>query len=174
MARFFRHSMPLWWRRGSSVFLALSWLSGFFFGSLIFYITGSSFSSLMRGVIYGSVSIVGLMSVSVLPFLISAFAVYISKPSLLLIVSFGKAFLFSFVSLGIMDGFASTGWLIRWLLMFSDLISLPVLYWFWNRHISGDIPFSAAESLLVLSLCILVGSVDYCYVSPFLANLINT
>lgn len=172
MARFFHQDLPLWWRKGSAVFLALFWTVGLLFGVSFFFFAGKIFSSLMLGVLYGSVSIVGLLCVTVLPFLFSAFAVYLSEPWLLLLVSFWKAFQFSFVSLSILSCFGSAGWLFRWLLMFSDLISLPVLFWYWSRYISGEQGFSCTESLLILSVCILIGSFDYGYVSPFLAELI--
>ena len=172
MARFFHQELPTWWRKGCTAFLALSWLAGLLFGAAMFLSAGNHILPWMRGVPYGSVSISGLLCVTALPFLFSAFAVYISEPRLLLLVSFGKAFLFSYVSLGILSCFGSAGWLIRWLLMFSDLMFLPALYWFWQRHISGSFRFSGTESLLMLSFCMLVGSIDYCCVSPLLAELI--
>lgn len=172
MARFFHHGLPLWWRKGSACFLALSWFLGLLSGAAIFFSAGIAYFSWMRGVLHGSVSIVGLLCVTVLPFLLSAFAVFISEPWLLLPISFGKALLFSFISLCVLESFGSAGWLVRWLLMFSDLLFVPVLYWFWHRHISGEHCFSGSVSLLLLSLCILIGSIDFCYVSPYLANLI--
>lgn len=173
MARIFHHGLPDFWRKGSTTFLALSFLLGLVFGVAVFSAAGDSFLSLMRGILSGSVSIVGLLCVTFLPFLFSAFAVSISEPWLLLPVSFGKAFLFSLVSLGLLQGFGSAGWLVRWLLMFSDLVSLPLLYGFWQRHISGERRYCFAECFALLSFFFLIGSVDYCCISPFLADLIH-
>lgn len=157
-----------------SVALALFWICGILCGASLFLMAGSSNASLMRGLVSGSVSIVGLLGVTVLPFLISAYAVSISEPKLLFPVCFGKAFCFSYVSAGILWSFGSAGWLIRWLLMFSEFLTLPVLYGYWQRHISGKHPFSGMETGCILALLILIGSVDYRCISPFLAMLINS
>ena len=65
----------------------------------------------MRGAAARPVSIVSLLGVTMFPFLLSAFAVYISEPWLLLIVSFGDAFVLSFVSLGVMQCSGIEMWL---------------------------------------------------------------
>ena len=161
-------------RRGSTLVLALFWISGILSGVAAFCFAGNPLLPMMRGILDGSVSIVGLLCVTVFPFLVSAFAVYICAPWLLFAVSFLKGFLFGFLSAAILVAFGSAGWLIRWFLMFSELVSLPLLYWFWVRNISGERGFSGAEVLVILSLLILIGSVDYCCISPFLAMLINS
>lgn len=173
MARFLHYHLPDLWRKGAWFFLAFSWLSGLICGICAFSCAGNSAFSVMRGAFSGSVSIVGLLGVTVLPFLFSAFAVFISKPGLLLVASFGKAFLASYVSLAVMLAFGSAGWLIRWLLCFSSCAAAPLLYWYWLRYISGERKFSGFEVFLLISLLIFIGSLDYCVILPFLAGLIN-
>ena len=173
MALFFRPVFPHWWRKSAAVFLALSWLAGLMLGVVLFVHTDGCFSSLMRGALDDTVSIVVRISVAVLPFLFSAFAVYIFKPGLLLPVCFLKAFAFSFVSVGVLSSFGSGGWALRWLLMFTDILSLPVLYFYWRQHISGDVCFSGSGTFFMLSLLILIGCIDCCCISPFLAGLIS-
>lgn len=130
-----------------------------------------SFLLLMRTVISCRVSIVGLFTVSYLPFLFSAFAVYIRKTMLLLHIIGIKSFIFVFCGLACYAAFPSCGWLVRTLLQFSDFLLLPVLCWFSVRHMSGhgnlkrDFAFCTA-------LFVIAGSVDYCVVSPFLVMLI--
>lgn len=171
MARLF-HGDLLYFRQSCrSTILALFWISGLIAGAAAYFFAGHFLSSLMHGILSGSVSIVSLLCVTVLPFLFSAFAVYICEPRLLYPICFGKAFLFSVVSMAVWISFGSAGWLVRWLLMFSDLVSLPLLYLFWLRHISGQRSFSGLEILLVASACMLIGSVDYCCISPFVAML---
>ena len=51
--------------------------------------------------VFAPVSIVGLLGVTLLPLLCSAFAVYISRPGLLMAAAFCKAFLFGFIALGV-------------------------------------------------------------------------
>ena len=172
MARLFKVDFPLWWRKGSTHFLALCWTAGLLTGMAAFFFADDILLLWMRGVPEGTVSIVGLLAVSVFPFLLSAFAVFIGWPRLLLLIAFWKAAVFTYVSCGLLTGFDSVGWLLRWFLMFSSLSSLPVLYWFWRRYIPGERAVSFAEVFLLLSLFVLLGSIDFCWISPFLANLI--
>lgn len=173
MARFLLHESPDSWRKGRTVFLALSFLAGLVSGILVFFVAGESILSLMRSALYCPVSIVGLLCVTALPFLFSAIAVFLSEPWLMGPISFGKAFFFSLLSLGTMAGFGSAGWLVRWLLMFSDLMGLPLLYLYWQRHVSGMQAFSLMEAFVFASLFVLIGSIDYCLFSPLLAGLIH-
>lgn len=174
MARFFCPGSSLWWRRGCRFFLACSWLSGLVCGILVSLSAGSLLVSLMRSTLYVPVSIVGLLCVTILPFLFSALAVFLSRPGLLLPICFAKAFLLAFVSVGILRAFGSAGWLLRWLLLFGDCASVPVLYWFWLRYISGNRPLCGWEAISMLSLGLLIGSVNYSVISPFLVRLIET
>lgn len=164
---------PCQGRKGFRFYLAFSWISGLICGSVVSVSAGTSLSSLMRGALYASVSIVGVLCVSVLPILFSAYAVFLSNFALLLPVCFTKAFLFSFVSLGISRAFASAGWLMRGLLLYSDWTSLPILYWFWLRSLSSDRPVTLWETLLVFALMGLVGSIHFGIISPFLVRLIG-
>ena len=173
MARFLLHESPKSSRKGSTVFLALSFSAGLTGGILTFIAAGQSIFPLMRSTLSGSVSIVSLLCVTALPFLFSAVAVFLSGPQLLFPIAFGKAFFFSFFSLGTMAAFGSAGWMIRCLLMFSDLMGLPLLYYYWQRHIPGGHAFSSMEAFAFFSLFFLIGSIDFCLISPFLAGLIH-
>lgn len=173
MARFFCSGLPHWWRKGCRFFLAFSWLAGLACGILVYLSAGNFLLSLMRSTLYVPVSIVGLLCVTTFPFLLSAFAVFLSKPVLLLPICFGKAFLFAFASIGILQAFGSAGWLLRWLLLFSDCASIPLLYWFWLRYLPGYRSLSGWEAASMLSLWLLIGSVNYSVISPLLARLIE-
>ena len=102
MAQLFHRNMPAWWRKYCFLFLAFCWIAGLLSGASACLAAGDSLNSLMRGAAARPVSIVSLLGVTMFPFLLSAFAVYISEPWLLLIVSFGDAFVLSFVPLGVM------------------------------------------------------------------------
>lgn len=161
-------------RKGRTMVLALAWLLGLVAGYELYLSMDSDISSLMRGVSHDSVSIVGLLLSVLLPFLCSAFAVFISLPGLLIPIGFGKACLLSFVSFGILLSYGSAGWLFRLLLMFSDIFTAPLLYWYMHRHLQPDSRFSMPESIAVLSVSILIGSIDSVYILPFLAGMINS
>lgn len=173
MTRFFCSDLPHRWRKGCHFVLAFFWLTGLVSGILVCLSAGDSFVSWMRSTVYWSVSIVGLLFVTIFPFLISAFAVFISRPGLLLPICFCKAFLFSLVSMGTVQAFGSAGWLIRCLLLFSDCVSVPLLYWYWLRFLPGTRTFCGWETVAILALGALIGSVDYRIISPFLVHLIK-
>ncbi len=160
-------------RKGCRFILAFCWLAGLICGIFIYLSSANSLTSMMRSVLYAPVSIVGLLCVTVLPFLLSAFAVFFFRPVWLLPICFAKAFLFAFISMGIVQDFGSAGWLIRCLLLFSDCIGVPILYWFWMRCLSDDRRLSGWELTWIFSLVLLVGSVNKSIISPVLAHLIE-
>lgn len=172
MDRFLHLHLPTRLRKGSVSFLAFGWILGLVSGFLFSLYAGDSLSTTMRAAASGCVSIPGLLSAIFLPLLFSAFAVYISQPWLLIPIAFGKAFLFSYLGVGVMAAFGSAGWLIRWLLMFSDSCSLPLLWWYWLRAVSGQRCFAVRNTAAAFAVALIIGSVDYCMVSPVLANLI--
>lgn len=157
--------------RFSDIFLILFWLMGLVSGIVLFCKSAYLFLPLMRGIFRKSVSIVCLYCVSILPFVLSAFAVSFNRQLLLYPICFLKALSFTFVSGAVWVTSGSAGWLVWRLLMFCDVTSLPLLYWYCRRHISGLRSFSLTEFLLVASLVFLLGSIDYCCISPWLAML---
>ena len=146
-------------------FLCLFWVLGFLLGadnSSLFY----DLNSLMRGGLLCSVSIVSLLTVSFLPFLFSAFVVAIGLRWLLYPICFLKAFCCSFACTAIHVAFGSAGWLMCFLLAFSDLLTMPMLFLYWLRHISDLRFFSGTECVFFLSIYTLIGCIDYYYVAP--------
>ena len=173
MVRFFRCKILQSPRRVYAVFLAFALLLGVILGSLCSGFAEPVLFLLMRTAAESRVSIVCLLPVMLLPIFLSAFAVSSSKTVLMLLICFSKAFLFSFVSLGISQTYGSAGWLIRSMLLFSDCLTTPMLYWFWLRHLPENRPYVGWETFGMSALGILIGSVDYRIISPFLASLIE-
>ena len=153
-------------RRHSPLFLALFYLAGILFGILGGFHSGAFFLPLMHSFHADSVSIVSLICLNFSPFLLSALAVFLSVPNLLLPISFGRGFLYAFVSMGVASWFGSAGWLVRFLLLFSDTLSMPLLYCFWQRHISCDRPLDLWEVFLYFSLVSLIECAYFQVISP--------
>ncbi len=158
-------------RKYHTIFLAFLWVIGLTLGIRFASFAGDSLLSLMRGSAFGAVSIVNLLAVTLLPFLFSAFAVYIRSACFLAVLCFIKSFSFGFVSTGLVMAWGSAGWLIRLLFMFSDLICLVPLWWCWIRF-PWDLPTSGFRPVIV-SAGVAAGIVclDYLCISPFLARL---
>ena len=173
MDRFLYLNLPKLSCRVSPFLLAVFFFLGHFLGVCFSLGAGDSFFLMMRMAAFTPVSISGLLSAATLPFLFSAVAVYFKRPVLLLSVAFMKAFCFSCVGLGVIACFGSAGWLIWFLLQFSDCCAMPLLYWYWRRHIRGNGAFDWAVSMMLLSALLLVGAFDYCVISPFLADILT-
>jgi hypothetical protein len=107
------------------------------------------------------------------PLLLSAFAVYISHYWLIPVISFIDAFAFSYHSALIFRIYQGSGWLIQNLLLFSGVLSLPVLWFVWlqitNSHRSKFLRCFFAGFLAVATIV----SIDYRFISPFLAELLT-
>ena len=144
--------------------LALVWILGLCFGQAVYLVSEPSSVSLMRSSICSAVSIVCLHH-TVFPFLLSAIAYFLHTPRILLLLSFGKAFLFSYASLAVCNLFGTAGWMARWFLMFSDQCTLPVLYFFWHRCLSAKRGGSFPEALLLAAIAFLIASIDYSIIS---------
>ena len=171
MGNIFRRFVSIFFRNSSLLLLLLIWFLGLLLGSFLTAALGESFFLLMRTAASSRVSIVGLIASSYLPFLFSAFAVYIGKPKLLYLCCFVKALLFASCAYASLTAFQSAGWLVRCLLQFSDILLVPALCWFSIQQVSGEGSLRRDFSFCTV-LFLLAGSLDYCVVSPFLVMLI--
>lgn len=153
--------------------LPIVWITGFAVGIFVSQLAVPLLLPLMRGMSFDSVSIVGLIVSSSVPFLISAFAVIYSRPVVLLSVCFLKTCFYTLSSVCLMQHYREGGWLIRWFLMAHENLGLPVLYLFWLRYFRlGKIP-SATECIWLGSLEILILTFAYRIAAPLYAALEN-
>ena len=171
MARFMHWFISIPPRKWASGFLALCWSGGLICGISLFALTGDTASLIVQAASCG-VSIRNLMMANLLPFLFSAFVVYLRQPKLILLIAFFRGCLFSYVAMGIVTAFGSAGWLVQILLMFSDLLLTVLLYFYWLQHISGVQRFSAMQSAAVAASVFLLASVDYCWIAPILVRIL--
>jgi len=159
-------------RKWRTIFLAFLFFLGLAYGLYCFINSQNMLFPLMLGSYAGSVSIVSFFASSILPFLLSAIAVSFSIPWLIYFLSFTEAFLFSFVSLLVIFSFQPVGFLIRFLFLFGDITTLPILYFFWHKYLSSNSSYLYSGIFLFLSYGCLIGCIDYCMVLPFGAKFI--
>lgn len=165
--------LAVFWHRECRRFLAFSLIAGLILGALTASSASDSVMLLMRLAICRPVSIVGLLSICLLPFLFSVLAVFLSKSWLLIPVCFSKAFNYSFCALIISRIAGDPGWLLHILFLFSDTCLFVMLCWFWIRHITGMRATVIRDAAICIVVFIVLGALDYCYISPFLAMLIK-
>ena len=172
MDRFLNLSISFLHCKSKHKFFAFVWVSGLILGALTSVSADISLASTMRAALCGGMSIFGLLVVVLLTLFLSAYAVYFSQPVLLVSVVFLKAFLFAYTGAGLLTLYPSSGWLIRYLLMFSDTLMMPLLWWFWLCAESGErvalLHRTAFSTLVACS----IGCVYYALIAPFLARLI--
>ena len=100
-------------------------------------------------------------------------AVFISNKWLLLLLAYSKAFSFSYTWVCLLTIFDSSNWLMRVLLMFGDVLALPVFWLVWLRFGSTHRRSALLACVYGAVLVSLIGCVDYTVVVPFWAQLID-
>ena len=174
MARFLyhRHSssglIPGRW-----LILVLCWVLGLLAGAACSLSAGEPLISLMYSAVERRVSFISLLGILILPFLCSAFAVYIHTPGILFLICFLKAFSFGFVFAAVCAAFSNSFWLVRWLLLFSESLLIPVLFWFWLHFLSGQRRRLLFPSVVSAAAILLITAIDHTYISAFLAELMR-
>lgn len=172
VARFLhRYSAP-GRRKYTVLILAFIWCFGLLCGIRAASYAGDSFVSMMRMAACRPVSIVNLLTVSVLPFLFSAVAVYLRSWHLLAAVCFFRALLFGFISCGVYLAFASAGWLVWLMIMFSDILCLVPLWWYWISGTGHSMHSIYRTAVCFVAVCLIV-SLDFRFIAPSLVYAIE-
>ena len=170
MSFFFPRNLVVASRRSCKLILSFLWSFGLFSGVSVAACADNPVS-LMRACCDAGVSIVGLLTVPFLPFLISAFAVYCSALPVLYLTGFCKSFLLGFCVCAVSTGFPGGGWLMCLLLLFTDLLTVPGLFLFQFRCLSGCkgiLQQGLWTALWFVAVCI----ADYLWVVPLLRDII--
>ena len=154
-------------RKGMSFLLACCWVCGLLCGVICSSISSPETFSLMRRIVSSPVSIVGLLNAVLIPFLLSALFSLLSIDWVVLCITFFQAFLFSFVSLGMLLSFGSGGWLLRFFLSFGNCAALPLLFWCWMRIVSAGVDHFVITLVLIFFLFVIAIILDYHVIAPF-------
>ena len=141
-------------------------------GALFAGTSGDSYFLLMRMAASRPVSIVGSAVSVFIPFLVSVFIITHSKPWLVYLICGVRIFLFSSAASAIGRSFGSAGWLVRLMLQIPDLCLIPVLIWFSAVTLAGNC--TKRVMICCILLAAMIGMLDYCVISPFLADLIDS
>lgn len=151
--------------------LAFIWTVGIIFGVMASDAFSFDYYSLMDRVLNASVSIVDLLVCAFLPFAFTLAALWLMQPGLLFILCFLKA-----LALGVLWNFCflcfgGAGWLIRGLLLFSQIASIPACWYLWILYCYKK-PFPGKLSVGLLSIYLLIVTfLDYYLAAPFLRRL---
>lgn len=171
MNRFSGSRFPKLSCSASAWFLAFFFLSGLLFGMVVCCRHDPVISSWMRVLPLADVSIVGLLLCTFFPFLFS-YVSWVLNPAFLFPVCFCRAFLFGLVHLSAFLAWEHGGWLMRWLILFSDCLSLPLLYCFWRRCLSERSVHRCSLSMFAVFF-LLIGTVDFYLILPNLGAILS-
>ena len=172
MGSFFHRYFPETRRKSIAAYLAFAWFAGLLVGSGLALLPGANSTSMMRMTLCSPVSISGLLAIMYLPLLFTAFAVYISQIWFLIPICFFKAFFFSYVAAQFSLLLPSGAWFLRFLVLFSDCLAIPVLYMIWIRACNQTGREVFRSCALAGSMFSLIGIIDYCIISSFLIRLL--
>lgn len=149
--------------------LGACWIAGLLFGMYAAVASGNSLLLMMRGDV-STVSIPGLLIIS-LPFLLTAVAVFLSHPGVLVPMVLWEAFGFGFCAYGFVISFGGAYWLAWLLLMFPRVAAVPLLMWLWLRCCEVPNRYRIGEIAACGAAVALVGVVDHCLIAPCAAVL---
>ena len=151
--------------------LAFLWVVGFVCGCSCAD-CADNLVPLMLACCNAGVSIVGLFLVPFLPFLITAAAVYCSAPLFVYLTGLCKSFLLGFCICAVYSGFSGGGWLVCLLLLFTDILTAPVLLWFQLRAIPGPEKNIRKCGILAVAWFAAVSAADHIWIAPLLRKII--
>ena len=169
-----RFHFPIWSlpnRKTETFVLAAAVVLGHLAGIWLSSAAGEQIPDVVR-ILSDGAAFPGRIAVLLLPLLCSAGAVYVGQPVLLLPIAFWKALSFSYVFSGLSFSWTGAGWLVGSLSMFSGFLSLPVLCWYWLRHLDGR-SFDLSGFLTALVFLLAIALADFWVISPFLLNIIT-
>lgn len=150
----------------NKILMYFAWLVGMLVGFLFAFGNEASARLVMSPVIFSRSSYFGLISVLILPYIISAFVLLLSRPLWLVPIVFLRAFTFGFVYFIVSFAYQEAGWIARILIMFADSISVVLWLWFILGHPTDKSSKMEITLLLFSLVSIVVGVIDYCFISP--------
>ena len=153
--------------------ICFSWILGLCIGFVYSLHISADSLSFFHLIPYNRASLMSLLLIIILPFVISAILIYYSKPFFLFFIVLFKAFCFSFCSCSIIITFGWAGWLIRWLLLFSDSCSVVLWLWFLFRYSVNTTSCISTDLFLCITASVSVGCFDSCILAPFSVLLLN-
>ena len=169
MDRFVHLRFANYLRKYAVLILACSWSVGLILGIQVAKGVPGDFLSWNCTV--QNVSLPGALIVALFPIVVSVLLMYMGQFWLIPVVAFLKSFSFAYVSWILMREFGSACWLIQFLVMFSDCISLPLLWWFWCHMMksaqNAPISLSVPMGLMLIAIVVL----NHRFILPILSSL---
>ena len=150
----------------SSVPILLAWSAGFPAGLLLADRLGSDGLLWMRRGAVAPVSIVLLSFALVLPFILAALAAFFSLKHFCAILAFLRTASFGCCAVLCVRAFGDVGWNVLGLLLFPQIISLPLLLFFFLRRSMWGTRFLPGDLGISISAVLLAGMAECWLLAP--------
>ena len=155
-------------RKCSSASLLTSiWLGGLLTGTVLTFLSLEHMSVLSAFICQSFFTMPRKFLTGILPFLLSAIAVYFSRPGWVYCICGIKAVLFAACSVLICNYYGQAGWLACGLFMFFDIYSLPLLFFYWLWILSDRRDRNIRVSMIFLIPILVLIFLDYRIVDPY-------
>lgn len=156
-------------RFSSNSLLSTIWLSCLLIGVVFALRAANNHASLARWIIKIYSAAPQKYMLLILPFLLSAAAVFISRPYWLYCICGIQAVLFSVSASILCLHYGQAGWLAYWMFMFPNACSLPFLYCYWLNILSNNNGEGIRQYFLLLPILALI-IVDYRIIAPYVSK----
>ena len=118
-------------------------------------------------------SIVVGFVMSAIPFIVFYICIRCSVFFCVLPLAFFKAFAFMYCFAGITVAYGDAGWLVRFLLLFSDCFSMPLFLWYMGRSILRTKDRTDRDIWFCILVLAVVRCMDSYVISPFAMELLK-
>ncbi len=120
----------------------------------------------------GSQATLATPLVTLFPLLVSALAVIIIHPNFLYAICFVRGIILAMMLQALTACYDSGIYLAALFLLFSCMLFSPVLLWYWWRRLSLQMDNFIADTLVCAAVGIVIGLIDYWFISPFLVDVV--
>lgn len=160
--------------RKTVFFLAVYWICSIVAGAYLAHLIQDISISLMHASMVNRVSIVGLATVLLPPFILSAVAVYFSLPKLIYFCVVVKGICLGFNTYTLLVCYTDAAWLMYCLIFFSNVFLMIPLFLYWIRCLEGSCVNVWRNTFRCLIYVSCIGAIDYFAISPLISNVISS
>ena len=151
--------------------LVFCWFFGFVIGVYLSFSQDSVCISLMHSVLTVQVSFVGLATSVFIPFILSAFAVYLHLTVIIRMICILKAMATGYCVVSLILLFQVASWVLCLLLLFADSLYQVFLFRFWIRNSNGVQDCFVFDCVSCAGIGTLAVLIQYLFITPVLQGI---
>lgn len=158
--------------RNLQFYIILSWCFGLYLGLHIIPSSFSQWSLTLHNGFTGHLHLLSSLLTAFIPFMLTLICIQRRKRVGLPILCFLKATFFGFSLFIMRICFSSGAWLSAILFLFTDLVNICLLLWFWLRQGKSNTITVRKDTIIFSTILIFACFFDHFAISPFLQRII--